>query len=88
MTREEKKILDAALLYTTHPNAFHLGKLVTAVMDLPMTQWPENACEPKKPKKAEPLPPLMVHRGAKPEPGDAAMPDKLVDLETGERKPL
>lgn len=85
MTREEKRIYDAAVLYSTANTPDNLSRLITAVMDLPMQQWPEKACEHKA-RSSNKLPPLIVHRGPKPQPGDAAMPDTLIDLETGERK--
>lgn len=78
MTSEEKKVYEAAVAYSTSQSEVTLGRLITAVMDMPMKQWPDNACAP--------LPPLIVHRGPKPQPGDAAAPDTRIDLETGERK--
>ena len=67
-----------------------MAALITAVMDLPMAQWPAEACE-HKPKRARAAimgnvlsnPPIP---SIKPEPGDAAYPDRIIDLETG-RKP-
>jgi hypothetical protein len=86
MTREIQAIADAAKLFTLNQSQASLARLVTAVMDLPLNQWPEGACERKAKKAKGPLAPLVVHRGPKPEPGDAAHPDKIVDLETGEKK--
>lgn len=105
MTREEKKVYEAAVAYSTSQSEATLGRLITAVMDMPMKQWPDNACPITSDKHefgagaatarnlkaarkavADLLPPLVVHRGPKPEPGDAAAPDTRIDLETGERK--
>ncbi len=93
MTREEKRILEAAQCYVDTPGEGNLARLVTAVMDLPLTQWPAGTCAPvavtaANNKRKIPLAPLIVHRGPKPEEGDAAYPDKIVDLDTGEKKEL
>jgi hypothetical protein len=90
MTHEEKKIYDADLYVYQGYREVDLAKLITAVMDLPMKQWPAGTCEPKKakPKPMSSVAPLVLFKGARPEPGDAAAPDKIVDLETGEKKEL
>lgn len=44
MTTEQSAVYRAAIAYANLANDEHLGELVTAVMDLPMEQWPENAC--------------------------------------------
>lgn len=47
MTREEKKIHAAATSYHHDQNEANLANLITAVMDLPLSQWPEGACQHK-----------------------------------------
>lgn len=95
MTREEDRIYEAAVLYTTMSNDHNLARLMDAIDDLPMQQWPDEYCQHKKKRDAKKekealkgVLPFIVHRGPKPEPGDAAMPDKLIDMETGERKAM
>ena len=89
MTNEEQKIYDAAKRYVqvcTEPN---LARLVTAVMDLPLNQWPVGACPPnrrpehllKSQYTAE-----IVRTAVKLEPGDAAYLDRIIDLETGKKE--
>ena len=47
MTTEQSAVYRAAIAYANLANEEHLGELITAVMDLPMEQWPENACAVK-----------------------------------------
>jgi hypothetical protein len=35
-------------MYANDLSERSLGVLVTAVMNLPLNQWPENACRPKR----------------------------------------
>jgi hypothetical protein len=89
MTVEENKIYEAARAYVASPIDANLGKLITAVMDMPTQQWPPNTCAPPehKPKRAKgPLWQPVVHRGPKDEGREAADPDKIIDLETGEKR--
>ncbi len=79
MTREEQKVYDAAKRYVQVCNPVNFGLLVTAVMDVPMSQWPKGTCahkpehvlksslSDKVTESLKSLPPLMVHRGPKDE---------------------
>jgi hypothetical protein len=46
MTTEERIIHEAAQRYAREPTERNLGELVTCVYNLPLVQWPENACQP------------------------------------------
>lgn len=48
MTVQEKAIFEAARDYAAYPSEALLGRLVNAVMDMPMSQWPENVCRHQK----------------------------------------
>ena len=55
MTTEEQTIFDAASRFVVSVSAGastavqhrRLGELVTCVYNLPLVQWPENACPPR-----------------------------------------
>lgn len=46
MTTEETALYVAARQYSSTPCEETLALLVTAVMDLPLAQWPEGTCSP------------------------------------------
>lgn len=88
MTSEETRIHIAATDYSASPNEANFARLITAVMDLPLQQWPEGACSPEpKPHKAKAfISPFIVQDGLRLTEGDAAYPDKIRDLETGKKE--
>jgi len=46
VTHEEQRIYDAAKRYAITASDRNLGELVTVVYNLPLIQWPDNACPP------------------------------------------
>lgn len=46
MTTEQTALYAAARQYSQVPCDETLALLITAVMDLPLAQWPEGACPP------------------------------------------
>jgi len=46
MTPEQQAILIAAKGYVIHGDELNLGNLITSVENLPLSQWPANACPP------------------------------------------
>ena len=56
MTTEQQAVLIAAKVYVIHGDERTLGNLITAVENLPLSQWPANACPPVRGELSERYP--------------------------------